>query len=175
MTKDDLERKITTVFSADVAGYSRLMCRDEDTTLITLSAYREIMSVLIEGHRGRVVDGVGDNLLAEFGCALDAVACAVAVQKKLQGRNASLPIEKRIRFRIGINYGEVIKEGERLYGTGVNIAARLESLADPGGVCISRSVFGRVRRLLPLQFEPMGQYSVKNICKQVEVYRIIQS
>ena len=173
MAKKDLERKLTTIFSADIAEYGRLMCRDEDTTVITLSAYREIMSESVGRHRGRVVDAVGDNLLVEFGCAVDAVACAVTVQKQLHTKNLNLPGDKWMRFRIGIHYGEVIEQGERLYGTGANIAARLESKADPGGICISRPAPGRIHSLLPLQFEYMGQYSVRNICKQVEVYRII--
>ena len=175
MTKDDLRRRLTSVYSADVAGYSRLMCRDETTTILTLSAYRDIMAEMIVRHRGRVVDAVGDNLLAEFGCAVDAVACALSVQKKLQSKNDELPADKWMRFRIGINYGEVIEKGGRIYGTGVNIAAGLETKADPGGICISRAVLGRVRGLLPLQFECLGTYNVKNICTQVEVYRIIRA
>lgn len=173
MTRNDLKRKLTTIFSADAAGYSRLMCRDEETTVITLSNYRRIMSQCVEDHRGRVVDAPGDNLLAEFGCAADAVTCAIAVQKKLEMKNADLPEAKRMRYRIGINYGEVLAEGGRLYGTGVNIAARLESNADPGGICISRPVFGRVEGLLPLKYEFMGKYFVKNICKQVDMFRIL--
>jgi adenylate cyclase len=173
MTEDDLKHKLATVLSADAAGFGRLMCRDEVTTVITLTTYRQIISDLIERHRGRVVDAVGDNLLAEFGCAVDAVTCAVAIQRELHLKNAELPEDKRMRFRIGINYGEVIQEGGRIYGTGVNIAARLESKADPGGIFISRPVFGRIKSLLPLRFEYMGQYSVKNICRQVDVYRIV--
>jgi adenylate cyclase len=173
MTKNDLKRKLTTIFSADVAGYSRLMCRDEETTVITLSEYREMMSQAVKHHRGRVVDSPGDNLLAEFGCAADAVSCAIDVQKKLEIENAALPEGKRMRYRIGINYGEVLEADGRLYGTGVNIAARLESNAEPGGVCISRPVLGRVQGLRPFKYEFMGKYFVKNICKQVDIYRII--
>lgn len=173
MTEDDLKHKLATVLSADAEGFGRLMCRDEAATVITLTTYRQIMSEFIARHRGRVVDAVGDNLLAEFGCAVDAVACAVEIQKELRSRNEALSEDKRMRFRIGINYGEVIQEGGRIYGTGVNIAARLESKADPGGICISRPVLGRIKGLLPLRFEYMGQYSVKNICRQVDVYRIV--
>ncbi len=171
MTK--LKRKLTTAFSADVAGYSRLMCRDEDTTVITLSAYREILSSLVERHQGRVVDAVGDNILAEFGCAVDAVECALSVQAEVSAQNAKLSEDKWMCFRIGINYGQVIEEGGRLYGNGINIAARLQALAYPGGVCISGSVFSRVRDVLTLQHEYLGKFNVKNICKQVEIYRVI--
>ena len=173
MIKHDLNRKLTTIFSADVAEYSRLMCRDEETTVITLTEYREIMSQCVKHHRGRVVDAPGDNLLAEFGCAADAVACAIDVQKKLEIENANLPEDKRMRYRIGINYGEVLELEGRLYGTGVNIAARIESEAIPGGVCISRPVHGRVQRLLPFKYAFMGTYTVKNICKQVDMFRVI--
>lgn len=175
MTEKDLRRKLTTVFSADVAGYSRLMCRDEDTTVITFRTYRDIISKFVEGHRGRVVDAVGDNLLAEFSCAVDAVACGWAIQKELYSRNMLLPLDKRMHFRIGINYGEVIEDSGRLYGTAVNMAARLESMANPGEICVSRSVFGRVQSLLSLHFEYLGTYDVKNICKQVDAYRICAS
>jgi len=174
MTKDDLNRKQTTIFSADVAGFGRLMCHDELTTVITISAYRQLISELTERYRGRVVDAVGDNLLAEFGSPVDAIAAAVAVQKELRSRNAELTADKRMLFRIGINYGEVIAEGGRLYGTGVNIAARLESKADPGGICISRAVVDRVRDRLPLHYEYMCKCSVKNICEKVEIFRIAE-
>jgi adenylate cyclase len=175
MTTDDLKRKLATVLSADAAGFGRLMCRDELSTVVTLNTYRKIMAELIQRHRGRVVDAVGDNLLAEFGCAVDAATCALAIQEELGSRNAELAEDKRMRFRIGINFGEVIEEGGRIYGTGVNIAARLESIAEPGGICISRPVFGRIRGLLPLRFRYLGKHSVKNICTQVEVYQIIQA
>lgn len=174
MTNQDLKKKLTTILSADAAGFGRLMCRDETATVITLTAYRQIMSTCIEARRGRVVDAVGDNLLAEFGCAVDAVASAVAIQKELCTQNAKLNADKQMFFRIGINYGEVIEAGTRIYGNGVNIAARLETEADPGGICISSPVLGRIERLLPLKFEYMGLFSVKNICKKVEVYRVVQ-
>ena len=172
MTEKDLRRKLTTVFSADVAGYSRLMCRDEDTTVITFRTYRDIISKFVEGHGGRVVDAIGDNLLAEFSCAKDAVACGWAIQEALYSRNMGLPLNKRMYFRIGINFGEVIEDDGRLYGTAVNIAARLESMANPGEICISLAVFERVQSLLSLHFEYLGTYDVKNICRKVEVYRI---
>jgi adenylate cyclase len=138
-----MERKLTALLSADVKGYSRLMGEDEEATIRTLTTYRQSMATLIAQHRGRVVDSPGDNLLAEFASAVDAVRGAVEIQQDLQGKNAELPPERRMEFRIGINVGDVVVEGERLYGDGVNIAARLESLAEPGGICISGTVYDR--------------------------------
>lgn len=142
MTRNDIKKKRTTVFSADAAGYSRLMCRDDITTVITLTRYRKIMT-------------------------------ALAVQQKLHDENTNQSMDKQMRFRIGINYGDVIAAGKRIYGTGVNIAARLESMADPGGICISREVLERVKSRLPLQVESMGQYRMKNMCRQIDLYRIV--
>jgi adenylate cyclase len=131
MNTKDFKRKLTAVFSADVAGYSRLMGEDEAGTVKTLEEYKEVMFSLIKQHRGRLIDSPGDNLLAEFASVVDAVQCGVAVQNELKARNADLPESRRMQFRIGINLGDVIEEGERIYGDGVNIAARLESCADP--------------------------------------------
>ena len=131
-----MERKLTAILSADVKGYSRLMGDNEKATIRTLTAYREVMTTLIQQHRGRVVDSPGDNLLAEFASAVDAVQSAVAIQHGLKVRNADLPDSRKMEYRIGINVGDVIFEGERLYGDGVNIAARLESLAEPGGIYV---------------------------------------
>ncbi len=128
-----MERKLTAILSADVKGYSRLMGEDEEATIRTLTAYREVIATLIGQHRGRVVDSPGDNLLAEFASAVDAVRCAVEVQHDLKVRNAELPAQRQMEFRIGLNVGDVIVEGERIYGDGVNIAARLEGLAEAGG------------------------------------------
>ena len=132
MSPESFKRKLSAIFSADVVGYSRLMGEDEATTVKTLETYKEVMFTLIKQHRGRVVDATGDNLLAEFGSVVDAVQCAVAVQKELKARNSDLPEDRKMQFRIGINLGDVIEEQDRLYGDGVNIAARLEALADPG-------------------------------------------
>jgi adenylate cyclase len=140
-----MERKLAAIFSADVKGYSRLMGEDEVGTIRTLTAYREVMTTLIQQHRGRVVDSPGDNLLSEFASVVDAVRCAVEIQQALKAKNAELPDHRKMEFRIGINLGDVIIEGERIYGDGVNIAARLESLAEPGGICISGTVL-RPRR-----------------------------
>src|SRR6266568_608432 len=148
-----MERKLAAVFSADVKGYSRLMGEDEETTVRTLTAYRAVMAALIQQHRGRVVDSPGDNLLAEFASAVDAVQCAVEIQQELKARNAELSLPRRMEFRIGINVGDVVVEGERLYGDGVNIAARLESLAEPGGICISGTVYDQIENKLSLGYK----------------------
>src|SRR6266481_1071840 len=140
-----MERKLTAIFSTDVVGYSRLMGDDEEATIRTLTAYRVLISSLIQHYRGRVVDSPGDNLLAEFASVVDAVRSAVEIQQALKEKNADLPEHRRMQFRIGINLGDVIVEGERLYGDGVNIAARLESLAIPGGICISGAAHEQVR------------------------------
>ncbi|NIS70719.1 MAG: hypothetical protein GTO12_17770, partial [Proteobacteria bacterium] len=173
MSEESFKRKLTTMFSADVAGYSRLMAEDEAATVKTLKAYREIMTELIKQHRGRVVDSPGDNVLAEFTSVVDAVQCAVSVQKELQARNAELPEDRRMEFRIGINLGDVIEEEDRIYGDGVNIAARLEALADPGGICISKTAFDHIETKLPLGYEYLGEQTVKNIAKPVGAYRVL--
>ena len=136
MADEGFKRKLTAIFSADAVGYSRLMAEDEAATVKTIAAYREIMTSLIKQHRGRVVDSPGDNMLAEFSSVVDAVQCAVDVQKLFHTRNAELAENRRMEFRIGINLGDVIDEENHLYGDGVNIAARLESLADPEGICV---------------------------------------
>jgi adenylate cyclase len=173
MATEGFKRKLTTLFSADVAGYSRLMGQDEAATVETITTYREVMSVLIKQHRGRVVDSPGDNLLAEFSSVVDAVQCAVAAQKELKARNAELREDRRMEFRIGINLGDVIEEGDRIYGDGVNIAARLETLADPGGICISRTAFDQIETKLPLGYEYLGEQTVKNIAKPVGAYHVL--
>src|SRR6266851_10417888 len=167
-----MERKLVAILSTDVKGYSRLMGEDEVATIRTLTAYRELMATLIQQHRGRVVDSPGDNLLAEFASVVEAVQCAVALQGELRLRNAELPPHRRMQFRRGINLGDVIVEGERLYGDGVNIAARLESLAIPGGICISGTVYDQIETKLSLQYEYQGEQTVKNIAKPVRVYRL---
>jgi class 3 adenylate cyclase len=173
MNTQDFKRKLTAVFSADVAGYSRLMGEDEMATVKTLETYKQVMSVLIKQHRGRVIDSPGDNLLAEFASVVDAVQCGVAVQKELLTRNADLPDNRRMQFRIGINLGDVIEEGERIYGDGVNIAARLEALAHPGGICVSKTAFDHIESKLPLGYEYLGEQTVKNIARPVGAYRVV--
>jgi len=172
MATKDFKRKLTAILSADVKGYSRLMGEDEAQTVKTITAYREVMSTLIKQHRGRVIDSPGDNLLAEFASVVDAVQCAVAVQKEFHARNAELPENRRMVFRIGINLGDVIEDEKRLYGDGVNIAARVEGLAEGGGICISGTAFDQVESKLGLEFEFLGEQSVKNIKKSVRVYRV---
>src|SRR5438093_3643827 len=167
-----MERKLTAILSADVRGYSRLMGEDEKATIRTLTAYRTVMTTLIQQHRGRVVDSPGDNLLAEFASVVDAVRCAVEIQRELKVRNAELPDQRKMEFRIGINLGDVVVEGERLYGDGVNIAARLESLAEPGGICISGTAYDQIASKLALTYEYRGEQTVKNIAKPVRVYRV---
>jgi adenylate cyclase len=168
-----MERKLSAILSADVQGYSRLMGEDEVATIRTLTAYREVMAALIRQHRGRVVDSPGDNLLAEFASVVDAVQCGAAVQQELKRRNADLPTSRKMEFRIGINLGDVIVEGERIYGEGVNIAARLEGLAEAGGVCVSGSVYDQIETTLALGYEYLGEQTVKNIAKPVRVYRVV--
>jgi class 3 adenylate cyclase/ABC-type glycerol-3-phosphate transport system substrate-binding protein len=167
-----MERKLAAIFSADVQAYSRLMGEDEEATVRTLTAYREVMASLIRQHRGRVVDSPGDNLLAEFASVVDAVACAVAVQRELNTRNRALPDSRQMRFRIGINLGDVLVDGERIYGDGVNIAARLEGLAEGGGLCLSGSAYEQVESKLALTYRYLGAHAVKNIAKPVRVYRV---
>ncbi|HSM90984.1 MAG TPA: adenylate/guanylate cyclase domain-containing protein, partial [Desulfobacterales bacterium] len=173
MDPQGFRRKLAAILSADVAGYSRLMRDDEAATVSTLESHKQVFSDLIKQHRGRVVDSPGDNLLAEFASVVDAVQCAVAVQKELQARNAELPEDRRMRFRIGVNLGDVIEEGDRIYGDGVNIAARLESLADPGGICVSKTAFDHIESKLPLGYEFLGEQTVKNIAKPVGAYRVV--
>jgi len=166
------DRKLAAILSADVAGYSRLMADDERATIETLNAYRQVIRERVERHGGRVVDSPGDALLAEFSSPVEAVDCAQEVQGELARRNEQLPEHRRMRFRIGINLGDVIVQDGALYGDGVNIAARLETLADAGGLCISGTVFDQVEGKLPLQFQFIGEQQVKNIAKPVRAYRV---
>lgn len=172
MPKEGLKRKLTAILSADVEGYSRLMGNDEASTIHTLTAYKEAMTALIKQNRGRVVDAPGDNLLAEFVSVVDAVQCAVEIQRELAERNKELPKERKMVFRIGVNLGDVVEEKNRIYGDGVNIAARLESICEGGGVCISGTAFEHIENKLELEFEDLGDHQVKNITKPVRVYRV---
>jgi adenylate cyclase len=173
MASQDFKRKLTAILSADVEGYSRLMGEDEEATVRTITAYREVMTTLIHQHRGTVVDSPGDNVLAEFASVVDAVQCAVAIQKEIDARNTELPENRQMHFRIGINLGDVIQEGDRIYGDGVNIAARLEGLADPGGICVSKTAFDHIESKLPYGYDFIGDQTVKNISKPVGAYRVL--
>jgi len=166
-------RKLRAILSADVKGYSLLMADDEAFTIQTLKEYRSIMSAKIKEYTGRVVDASGDNLLAEFSSAVDAVECSVEIQKVLKKKNEDLSGDKKLEFRIGVNIGDVVQDGDRIYGSGVNIAARIEGIADPGGVCISRNAYDHVNDKLELEYEYLGEYEVKNIKEPVRVYKVL--
>jgi adenylate cyclase len=173
MADKGFKRKLTAILSADVVGYSRLMGEDEEATVRTLTSYREVFSTLIQQHNGKVLDSPGDNLLAEFVSVVDAVQCAVAVQKEIKARNNEIPENRRMQFRIGINLGDVIQEEGRIYGDGVNIAARLEGISEPGGICISKTAFDHIESKLPYGYEFLGDQTVKNIAKPVGAYRVL--
>src|SRR5712664_735347 len=171
--KQPVERRLAAILAADVAGYSRLMGADEEGTLERLKVLRrELVDPKIAEHRGRIVKTTGDGLLVEFASVVDAVRCAVAVQQAMPERNASVAADNRIELRIGINLGDVIVEGDDLSGDGVNIAARIEALADAGGVFVSNTVHDQVRDRLPFVFEDLGEQQVKNIARPVRVYRV---
>jgi len=173
MTSQEVKRKLTAILSADVKGYSRLMGEDEKGTLHTLNTYKELMAGLIQHRHGRVVDAPGDNVLAEFASVVDAVECGLKIQEELKALNADLPENQRMEFRIGVNLGDVIEEGDKIYGDGVNIAARLESLSDAGGICISGTVYDQIKKKLSLGYEYLGKQSVKNILEPIRVYRVL--
>jgi adenylate cyclase len=166
-------RKLRAILCADVKGYSLLMADDEFHTIQTLKAYRQIMSDLIKRYSGRVVDNPGDNLLAEFSSAVDAVECSVQIQNKLKKENAKYVDDKRLQFRIGINIGDIVHDGDRIYGSGVNIAARIEGFASHGGICISRNTYDHVKDKLELSFEYLGEHEAKNIKEPVRVYKVL--
>jgi adenylate cyclase len=167
-------RRLAAILAADVAGYSRLMGEDEEGTLAALKAIRrELADPKIKEHRGRIVKTTGDGLLLEFASVVDAVRCAVEVQREMAERNADVPPDRRIELRMGINVGDIIKDGRDIYGDGVNVAARLEALAEPGGICVSRVVRDQVRDKLAFSFEDMGEQQVKNITRPIRVHRIV--
>ena len=172
MTTQEVKRKLTAILSADVKGYSLLMGEDEVGTIRTLATYRKIMITLTQQYRGRVVDAPGDNVLAEFGSVVDAVQCAIEIQKEFKARNAEVPENQKMEFRMGVNIGDVIEEGKKIYGDGVNIAARVESLAEGGGICISGTAYDQVKNKLDLKYEFLGEKEVKNISEPVRVYRV---
>ncbi|MEE9589593.1 MAG: adenylate/guanylate cyclase domain-containing protein, partial [Hyphomicrobiaceae bacterium] len=173
MTDTNVTRKLAAILAADVVGYSRLMGEDEAGTLAALKAHREeLVEPKIAEHNGRVVKLMGDGLLAEFGSVVSAVQCAVEIQRAMAERNTDLPEGRRIDFRVGINLGDVIVEGEDIYGDGVNIAARLEGLAEPGGICVARNVFDQVKGKVDTAFEDLGERKIKNIAEPLRVYSV---
>ncbi len=168
-----VERKLAAILAADVVGYSRLVGADEAGTIARLKALRkEFIEPLVAEYRGRMVKLMGDGALVEFASAVDAVECAVAIQNGVAERQAAEPEDRRIQFRIGINVGDIIVEDGDILGDGVNVAARLEGLAEPGGICVARNVHNQVKAKLALPFEPMGEHRVKNIAEPVEVWRV---
>ncbi|MCH8844727.1 MAG: adenylate/guanylate cyclase domain-containing protein, partial [SAR324 cluster bacterium] len=166
-------RRLSAILMADVVGYSRLMGADEEATVSTLRAYREVFTETIPNFNGRVVDAKGDALMAEFAAVTEAVACAVEIQRELAERNSGLPAERRMDFRIGINLGEVLVEGDEIFGDGINVAARLEGLAEPGGITVSGAVYDAVKGKLGLEFQSLGAQKVKNIADPVRTFRVL--
>ena len=173
MAEERAQRRLTTILAADVVGYSRLMEQDEAGTMALLRARRQdVLMPSVAQHGGRVFKLMGDGVFIEFTSVVNAVECAVDIQKAMQAQNASIPTHRHILLRIGINLGDVIVEGGDLYGDGVNLAARLESLADPGGICISGDVYRQVRSKLNLDFQDLGEQKVKNIAEPVHAFRV---
>jgi adenylate cyclase len=173
MAEKGFKRKLAAILSADVEGYSRLMDDDEEATVRTLTSYRTAITDLAQQFRGRVVDTPGDNILAEFTSVVDAVNCAVEIQRELAERNAELLYNRKMEFRIGVNLGDVIEEEGRIYGDGINIAARVESLSEAGGICISGRAYDQVANKLGLEYENLGEHQVKNISTPIRVYRVL--
>ncbi len=173
MTAQELKRRLTAILCADVVGYSRLMQDDEAAMLKTLESYKTLIYELVAQHRGRVVDFPEDNLIVDFASVVDAVQCAVEMQKEVRAHNLELPENRKMKFRIGVNLGNVIEEESRIYGDGVNISARLKSLADPGGICISKTVFDQIKTKLLFGYAYLGEQSFKNIAKPVKVLKVL--
>ena len=170
--EEETVRKLAAIFAADVAGYSRLMGQDEVGTLRRLTACRAILDERIAAHRGRIFGSAGDSVVADFASAVDAVQCAVAVQDAIAKDSAGRPADAQMRFRIGVHIGDVLVQGENLFGDGVNIAARLEALAEPGGICVSAAVRDQIGTKLPIAFTDLGHQQVKNIAQPIRAYRI---
>jgi adenylate cyclase len=173
MADEGFKRKLTAILSADVEGYSRLMDQDEEATIRALTAYRSAITDIVQHYRGRVVDTPGDNILAEFTSVIDAVNCSVKIQQELAERNTELPHERRMEFRIGVNVGDVVEEEDRIYGDGVNMAARVEGMAEAGGICITGRAYDQIKNKLELGYKYLGEHSVKNIAEPVRAYKVL--
>jgi len=173
LAEKGFKRRLTAILSADAVEYSRLMGDDEEATIRTITEYRKIITEQVKQNDGRVVDSPGDNVFAEFASVVDALKCAVQTQSKITERNDNLPENREMKFRIGVNLGDIAEDGDRIYGDGVNVAARIESLAEPGGICISRTAYDQVKNKLELGYEYLGEHSVKNITEPVRVYKIL--
>src|SRR5262245_60500013 len=172
MAEGRVGRRLAAILTADVAGYSRLMGADEEGTLAQLRAHRgELLDPTVVEHRGRIVKTTGDGILVEFASVLDAARCALGIQHGMTERNATVPLDKRIEFRIGINVGDIIIDGDDIHGDGVNVAARLETISEPGGVCVSGVVHDQVRDKLDVTFDDGGECQLKNIARPVRVFR----
>src|SRR5580658_1376816 len=171
LRRERVERRLAAILAADVAGYARLMSEDEEATLAGLRAWRhQVADPCIRKHHGRIVKSTGDGFLVEFASVVDAVRCAVEMQRDMAARNSDVPPERRLEFRIGVNLGDIVAEDHDIFGDGVNVAARLEALAEPAGLCISRVVRDQIRDKLPYTFEDLGEQQVKNIARPVRVY-----
>jgi len=167
-----IKRKLAAILAADAVGYSRMMGEDEEGTMRLLAAHRAVIDGVIEFHDGRILGTAGDSVLAEFASPVEALRCAVEIQAALHTRNDSLPESSRLQFRIGINLGDVMEKDDDLLGDGVNVAARLESIAEPGGICVSSSVYDQVAGKLDLGFVELGEQTLKNIPRPIRVYRV---
>jgi len=173
MAEERVQRRLAAILVADVVGYSRLMGLDEAGTLSALKArQRHVINPLVRKHRGRIVNMMGDSVLVEFASAVNAVECATALQLEMDVANRDLPTDRHILLRAGVNLGDVVVEGNDLYGDGINVAARLQALADPGSVLVSEAVFGQIRSKVPINFDDLGDHTLKNIAEPVRVYRI---
>ena len=168
-----MERRLTAILAADVAGYSRHTERNEEASTATLSVYRAVVEESIAAHKGHIFTRAGDGVVAEFPSVVEALRCAIEIQNEIGVRNASVPETERMQFRIGVNLGDVISEDNNCYGTGVNVAARLEQLAEPGGICISQTVYDQVRKIVEIPFQDIGERRLKNIADPVHVYRVL--
>ncbi len=173
MAEERVQRRLAAILAADVAGYSRLMGEDEEATLATLKSYRGVIDELIRGHDGRVFGSAGDSVIAEFVSPVEAVRCASEIQHVLKERNAELPEERRMRFRMGVNLGDVMVDGDSLFGDGVNMAARLEDLAEPGGICVSGTAYDHIKAKVDINFVYLGEQQFKNIQEPIPVYRVL--